>query len=34
MIAIANSKLVIIHATKDGVGASKVEHDGVVMMLV
>jgi hypothetical protein len=25
---------VIIHVTRDGVGVSKVEHDGIAMMLV
>lgn len=34
MIIIANFKLVIILATKDGVGVSKVEPDGITMMLV
>jgi hypothetical protein len=34
MIVIANSKLAIIHAVKDGVGVSKAELDGIAMMLV
>jgi hypothetical protein len=34
MTAAANTKLVIIQATRDGAGVSAAERDGVAMMLV
>jgi hypothetical protein len=34
MIVITNSKLVIIQTTGDGVDVSKIELDGIAMMLV